>query len=179
MSHEVEPDAGVRATDPTQDPSVPPGVGGPPGWLLRVIHDQRAAFLVVGAANTGIGLFWFVTFQYLVGRHVGYMVTLLCAHVVSVLCAFCLYRLVVFRVRGHVLRDLLRFESVYLSALAVNAVLLPLLVEIAHLPVLVSQFLIVGVTSLMSWFGHKHFSFRRPAADEVPSDPNDSHRDPR
>ncbi|MEO6411800.1 MAG: GtrA family protein [Pedococcus sp.] len=179
MSHEVEPDAGAPATDPTHNPSVPPGVGGPPGWLLRVIHDQRAAFLVVGAANTLIGLFWFVTFQYLVGRHVGYMVTLACAHVASVLCAFWLYRLVVFRVRGHVLRDLLRFESVYLSALGVNAVLLPLLVEIAHLPVLVSQFLIVGVTSLMSWFGHKHFSFRRPAAADQPSDSSDSPHDPR
>jgi putative flippase GtrA len=179
VSHEVEPDAGVPAPDATHNPSVPPGVGGPPGWLLRVIHDQRAAFLVVGAANTLIGLFWFVAFQYLVGRHFGYMVTLLCAHVTSVLCAFCLYRLVVFRVRGHVLRDLLRFESVYLSALAVNGVLLPLLVEVAHLPVLVSQFLIVGVTSLMSWFGHKHFSFRRPAPEESPSAPSDSPHDPR
>ena len=179
MSHEVEPDADASAADATRNPSLPSDVDGPPGWLLRVIHDQRAAFLVVGVANTLIGLLWFVTFQYLVGRHVGYMVTLVCAHITSVLCAFWLYRLVVFRVRGHVLRDLMRFESVYLSALAVNGVLLPLLVEIAHLPVLLSQCLIVGVTSMMSWFGHKHFSFRRPAAGGHSSDRSDTHHDPR
>ncbi len=89
-----------------------------------------------------------------------------CAHVVSVLVAFVLYRFVVFRVRGHVLSDLWRFETVYLSALAVNFVLLPLLVEIASLPVLLAQALIVFVTSVMSWVGHKHYSFRRRSSSE-------------
>ena len=59
------------------------------------------------------------------------------------------------------LSDLWRFETVYLSALAVNFVLLPVLVELAHLPVLLAQALIVFVTSVMSWVGHKHYSFRR------------------
>jgi putative flippase GtrA len=139
----------------------PAGVTGPPGWLLTVVRDQRVAFLAVGVANTAVGFVWFVLFDWLVGRRFGYLVTLACAHVTSVLCAFWLYRHVVFRVRGQVLRDLARFETVYLSALAVNFVLLPVLVEIAHLAVLLSQALIVLVTSLMSWLGHKNFSFRR------------------
>jgi len=67
----------------------------------------------------------------------------------------------VFRVRGHIWRDLARFETVYLSALAVNFVVLPLLVQIGHVPVLLSQFAIMFVTSLMSWLGHKNFSFSR------------------
>jgi hypothetical protein len=36
----------------------------------------------------------------------------------------------VFRVWGHVLRDLVRFESVYLTALGINVVVLPVLVEL-------------------------------------------------
>jgi len=95
-----------------------------------------------------------------------YLLALVCAHVVSVLIAFVLYRLAVFRVRGHVLKDLWRFETVYLTALGVNFVLLPVLVEIAHLPVLGAQGLIVLVTSVMSWLGHKHFSFRRAASSD-------------
>jgi putative flippase GtrA len=62
------------------------------------------------------------------------------------------------------LADLWRFVTVYLSALVVNFVLLPVLVEIAHLRVLVAQALIVFVTSLMSWVGHKNFSFRRASS---------------
>jgi len=136
-------------------------MAGPPGWLLTAIRDQRVAFLMVGAVNTGVGFIWFIVFQHVVGRRWGYLVALVFAHVASVLCAFVLYRYAVFRVRGHVLRDLARFETVYLSALAVNFLLLPLLVEIAHLNVLLAQALIVFVTSVMSWLGHKNFSFRR------------------
>jgi len=151
---------------------VPPGgMTGPP--LLRVIRDQRVAFLVVGAINTVVGFLFFAGFLVTVGqwwgKPWGYLVALACAHVVSVLFAFVLYRFVVFRVRGHVLSDLWRFETVYLAALAVNFVLLPLLVEIAHLPVLLAQALIVFVTSVMSWVGHKHYSFRRrPSSSDTP-----------
>jgi putative flippase GtrA len=158
---------------PAKPEATPPGGRpGPPGWLLRVVRDQRVAFLVVGAINTVVGFLCFAAFLMTVGRlwgpPWGYLATLACAHVVSVLIAFVLYRFVVFRVRGHVLADLWRFETVYLSALAVNFVLLPGLVEIAHLPVLLAQALIMAVTSLMSWVGHKNYSFRRPASsDEV------------
>jgi putative flippase GtrA len=144
-------------------------MSGPPGWLLRVVRDQRVAFIAVGAMNTIFGYLCFAAFLVTVGRRWHYLGALACAHVVSVLFAFVLYRFLVFRVRGHVLADLWRFETVYLAALAVNFVLLPLLVELVHLPVLVAQALIVLVTALMSWMGHKNYSFRRsPSSEELP-----------
>ena len=144
--------------------AVPPGgMSGSPGWFLQVVRDQRVAFLSIGAVNTGVGFLCFAGFLALLGQR-RYMVALLCAHVVSVLIAFVLYRYAVFRVRGHVLRDLWRFETVYLVALAANLVLLPLLVQLGHLPVLPAQALILVVTTLISWVGHQHFSFRRAGA---------------
>ena len=153
-------------------------MSGPPGWLLRVIRDQRVAFLAVGVVNTIFGYLCFAVFLVTVGHVWHYLGALACAHVVSVLFAFVLYRFVVFRVRGHVLSDLWRFETVYLAALAVNFVLLPVLVEVAGLPVLGAQALIVLVTSLMSWMGHKHYSFRRAApSEEAPEEsPEELHR---
>ena len=146
--------------------AAPGGMSGAPGWFLRVVRDQRVAFLIVGGVNTVVGFLCFAGFLVLLGGR--YLVALICAYVVAVLIAFVLYRCAVFRVRGHVLADLWRFTTVYLSALAVNFTLLPVLVEIAHLRPLVAQALIVFVTSLMSWMGHKHFSFRRsgPAGDQ-------------
>src|ERR1019366_8993354 len=141
---------------------MPPGaMSGPPGWFLKVVRDQRVAFLIVGGVNTAVGFVCFAGFLVLLGQKL-YLVALVCAYIVATLIAFVLYRFVVFRVRGHVLADLWRFVTVYLMALAVNLVVLPVLVELAHLPVLLAQALIVLVTSVMSWVGHKHFSFRRP-----------------
>jgi putative flippase GtrA len=168
------PDDNADANSTEGAPAPPAGMTGEPGPLLRIVHDQRVAFLIVGGINTVVivggintvvGFAWFIGFQLLLQDWLGYMVVLLCAHVASVLCAFVLYRRFVFRVRGHVIRDLGRFEVVNLAALGINAALLPLLVEVFGLQVLVSQSLIVSVTMLVSFFGHRGFSFRRTSAD--------------
>ena len=72
----------------------PGGMAGPPGWFLRVVRDQRVAFLIVGAINTAVGFLVFAGFLVLLGKQ-RYLVALVCSHVVAVLIAFVLYRFVV------------------------------------------------------------------------------------
>jgi len=143
-------------------------MSGAPGPLFRLIRNQKVAFLMVGAANTAIGFGFFVFFELTIGVVYGYLVTLVFAHVFSVICAFFLYRTFVFKVRGNFFGDLARFELVYLTSLGVNFVLLPILVELAGLPPITAQALIVFVTAMISFFGHRDFSFRRktPLQDE-------------
>lgn len=141
-----------------------------PGLFLRLVRDQRVAFLLVGGVNTVVGFVLFVVFDMTLGRAldatagqvVGSLATLACAHVLGVLCAFVLHRRFVFRVRGHILRDLARFESVYLVALGINAVTLPLLVQLGF-DRIVAQAVITLATTILSYVGHRYFSFRRTA----------------
>jgi putative flippase GtrA len=144
----------------------PAGMAGVPGPLFRLVRDQRVAFLLVGGMNTAVGTLWFVLFLWLFPRGTaGYLGALLSAYTAAVLCAFVLYRRFVFRVTGHVFRDLVRFALVNLSTLGFNFVTLPLLVEVLGWPVLPSQFAITGVTVVYSWFAHRGFSFRRSPAE--------------
>lgn len=143
-------------------------MSGDPGLLFRLVRDQRVAFLLVGGANTAIGMGWFIVFQMLIGQRWGYMAALVVSHVASVLCAFILYRRFVFRVRGHVLHDLWRFELVNLTALGINLVTLPFAVEVLELRPIVAQLLVTVFTLLLSYFGHKGFSFRRVASELAP-----------
>jgi putative flippase GtrA len=144
----------------------PAGMSGAAGPLFRLVRDQRVALLIVGGMNTAIGTVWFVLFLSLFPHGAtGYLGALACAHIAAVLCAFVLYRRFVFRVIGHVLRDLARFELVNLSTLGFNFAALPLLVEVFGWPVLLSQLGVTGVTVLCSWFAHRGFSFRRSAAE--------------
>lgn len=129
----------------------------------RVWQDKRLRFIVAGAVNTGFGFVCFVVYQQLIGVHWGYMWALALTHCTSVLFAFVTHRSLVFRVTGNLLRDLWRFESVYLAALAINAVLLPLMVQLGHAPVFVAQGFITSVNVALSWLGHSRFSFRRSA----------------
>lgn len=140
-------------------------MAGVPGPLLRLVRDQRIAFLIVGGINTATGTGWFVVFFRLFGGVIGYLGALVFAHIASVLCGFVLYRRFVFRVTGHVLRDLARFELVNLSVLFFNAATLPVLVEVLGWPVLLSQFAIVVVAVLYNWFAHRGFSFHRKRSE--------------
>jgi putative flippase GtrA len=124
-------------------------------------REQGLRFLLVGAFNTAFGFALFALMLHLAGDHVHYLVVLVFAMIIAVLVAFAAYRTYVFRVRGNVLRDLGRFSLVYVGVLAANAILLPLLVEVAGLPVLTAQAIVVVATVITNFVLHRSFSFRR------------------
>jgi putative flippase GtrA len=150
-----------------------------PGIFLRLVRDQRVAFLAVGVINTVVGFAAFVAVDRTIGvaldpiagSIVGSLVTLAIAHVIGVLFAFVMHRRFVFKVRGHVWRDLARFESVYLVALGINAVVLPILVQLG-VERIIAQAIITIATTVLSYVGHRYFSFRR-SSSEVPTMPDD------
>ncbi|MCU1538523.1 MAG: hypothetical protein JWP82_2874 [Humibacillus sp.] len=177
MPQTPEPDRGVPAVAggalaPETDRDLPPGVGGgEDGVLLRLIKDRRVAFLFVGALNTAIGTIWFALFDWWLGARwngYGHYPALVITYAVSILCAFVLYRKIVFKVHGNVWRDLRRFATVYLSSFAVNLVLLWVMIHVFHWHPFLSQCLITFVTTIFSWVGHNRYSFKR-ADDETPS----------
>ena len=149
-----------------------PPENAPPGPLMRLIRDQRVAFLIVGGINTVVALAIFAACSLSVGHFVdqrlgkvaGSVVTLVIAHVLSVVFAFIMHRRFVFRVRGHVLRDLVRFESIYLTGGGINVVALPVLVELG-LDRILAQAIIMAFGTVLTYFGHRHFSFRRSSAE--------------
>ena len=122
---------------------------------------QGLRFLIVGVFNTAFGFLLFALMLHLAGDHVHYLVVLVFATIIAVLVAFAVYRTFVFRVRGNVLRDLGRFSLVYVGVLAANVIVLPLLVEVAGLPVLTAQAIVVVAAVVASFLLHRSFSFRR------------------
>ena len=102
---------------------------------------------------------------------------LVISYVISIANAYICYRYIVFRSRGSVLRELPRFTSVYLVALAANLVVLPLALRWLPLSAYVVQALFTLAVVLLSYVGHRYFSFGggrgTPArAKLVPKDPD-------
>jgi putative flippase GtrA len=129
-----------------------------------LLADQRVRFLIVGGINTVVGYGLFVLVQWLFGAVISYFASVLIAHLLASMLAFTLYRRWVFRAGGTVVVDFLRFQVVYLVPLAANLLALPILVAFAGLNVYVAQALIVVASTVVSFVGHKYFSFRRRAA---------------
>lgn len=132
--------------------------------VRRLFDDERVRFLFVGGINTAFGYAVFVLLYLAAGHEIGYLGSLYLSYVIGVSLAFVLHRRVTFRAHetgGNPVLDFLRFASVYAVSLAVNTIGLPLLVEFAHLPAIGAQAIMVVMTTLISYLGHKYFSFRR------------------
>ncbi|RKR75144.1 GtrA family protein [Frondihabitans australicus] len=139
----------------------------------RLLADERFRFLLVGGFNTVFGYALFAAFELTIGHTIGYLGSLYASYAISTVVAFVLHRRFTFRAQdsGNVVVDFLRFCGVYVVSLAINSVILPLLVEVAHWQPLVAQAVTVVVTTLISYFGHKFFSFRRRPAPVPGADP--------
>jgi putative flippase GtrA len=132
----------------------------------RLYDDQRVRFLLVGGFNTFFGYAVFAGLYLLFGAHIGYLACLYMQYALCVPLAFFLHRRITFRVRGHdhLALDFMRFCGVYVIALVFNTVALPVLVESLRMSPLLAQAMVVTVSTIATYFGHKLFSFRRSVA---------------
>lgn len=132
--------------------------------LLELLRRPAVLFLLVGGFNTAVGLGTFAILYALAGDVLHYLGALVIAYAIGTVIGFVLHRRLVFDVRGQLARDFVRYVGVQVAALGLNSVLLPTLVEGLGVPVLLAQVLALGIVVVVSFFGHKLISFRRPRA---------------
>lgn len=147
---------------PVPTPAQTPPPGGVVARARALLGLEVVRFGLVGVVNTAFGYGVFIALQLTLGTVTHYLVVLGISHVLGVLWSYVLQRRLVFRVRGHWWRDLMRFWSVYLVSLGFNAVALPLLHEVVHIPVIPAQGIVLLVSALGTYVAHRSFSFRRP-----------------
>jgi putative flippase GtrA len=131
---------------------------------LRRTHAEKIRFLVVGVWNTFFGIGLYTLLVTLLGKQL-YLLLVVPVNIVAITQNFVLYKFLVFRTKGHYLREYLRFYIVYGPPVLVNLFVLPLLVRVAGLDPRIAQFLFTGVVVFVSWFGHKYFTFRTPTEE--------------
>ncbi len=123
-------------------------------------YREQILYLAVGGWNTLFGYLNFVVLYYFLQARLLVIGILLISYALSIANAYVCYRYIVFRSRGSVLREIPRFTSVYLIALAANLVILPLALRWLPFSAYVVQALFTVAVVLISYLGHKHFSFR-------------------
>jgi len=126
-------------------------------------------YLIVGAWNTAFGYGCYALFTVLLTRvydH-GYIIASVLGNLVSISVAFLGYKWIVFRTKGNYLHEWLRCMAVYSTTILLSAAALPFLVAMLHgmfqlhrgAPY-VAGAIVTAVTAVISFFGHKHISFR-------------------
>lgn len=130
--------------------------------VKRLLGDEKFRFLLVGGFNTGFGFIIYAFFTFVFKKmEFGYMLALVISQILSLFVAFWLHKKVTFKKAGHLVKDFIRFTMVNALSYAINWLALPLLVHGLRWNPLVGQFSVLIVTTLISFVGHKYFSFKR------------------
>ena len=86
---------------------------------------------------------------------------MLVSNILSITNAYIGYKIFVFKTKGNYLKEYLRFYAVYGVSILLNIVLLFLAVELLKANPVVAQAVVIWLTVIISYLGHKHFSFAR------------------
>ena len=117
-------------------------------------------YVIVGGWNTVFSYLAFVVIYYLtVPIKLHYMTVLILSQIVGLTNAYVCYKLFVFKTKGNVIKEYLRFYLVYGFSFLVNIILIYTLVDVLHFNPVVSQGGISIIVVVISYLGHTHFSF--------------------
>lgn len=118
-------------------------------------HISR--FIFVGILNTIVGYGAYFILLYL---NMYYILALLISSVIGIAHSFIWNKKWTFKSKGDVRKESIRFISVYGIAFLINIVILALFVEKLMLDPKIGQIFALCIVTLISFFGHKYWSFR-------------------
>ena len=131
-------------------------------------HGAKLHYLLVGGWNTIFGYGVFVALYYVTAPlSIHYEVVLILSQIINVTSAYLLYKRFVFRTKGNYFQEYCRFWAFYWLSLLANVVLLPILVELLHQDLILSQGLLIVASAVTSYFWHANHTFS--LADKVES----------
>lgn len=131
------------------------------GVVGGALASEQVRYLLV-AGTTSLFYLALVAGGLATGAH--YMVAIGVAQVITVACAFPAYRTLIFRSRRHWRRDLPRFVGIWSGGFVAGIVVTPLLVELLGVPPLPAQVGAVVGVAVLSYLGHRYFSFSTHAS---------------
>jgi putative flippase GtrA len=132
-------------------------------------YQEQIRYLITGGWNTLFGYLSFAGLHLLFEHRLHYIPLLVISYIISITNAYLCYKFFVFKTKGNFWLEYFRFYVVYGASFLINIALLPLFVEVFKANLLISQAIITMFTVIISYAGHKYFSFRKSHKPESES----------
>lgn len=129
--------------------------------LQRAYNSQPIRFLVTGGWNTAFAYISLAVLYYFLSNKMHYMAILVLSGVINITNAYICHKFFVFRTKGDYIKEYLRYYVVYSVPMAIGLVSFPFCLEVLKMNFYVTQAVLTFITVIISYFGHKHVSFRK------------------
>ncbi len=160
---------GVTSADETSKPHLK-------RLARHVPPEQFVRYLLVGGWNTlfGYGAFAFFTMILEPRMRYGYIVASLIANILAISVSFLGYKWFVFKTKGNYIKEWFKCLMVYSASIVLGLVMLPpavfLVTAVTHNPTTapyIAGAILLGFNVIISFIGHKKFSFRDVRRESV------------
>ena len=124
--------------------------------MKKIFERQEFRFLFVGGLNTLVG---YGVYAILLLLNLNYLIANTISTVIGVLHSYLWNRFFTFKSKEKAGKELIKFISVYIISYLIGTVSLYCFTGILNLSPYVAGLINLVITTLISWFGHKYFSF--------------------
>jgi putative flippase GtrA len=129
--------------------------------IKKLLNNQKIRFLIVGGLNTLVSFILFAIFdQIFKNIKNGYILALSFSWIIAVIFAFFMQRNFVFTSKGQKTKEFIKFVALNIAMYFINLGILSLLIQNFNLNHLIAQLIALVVTTLISFFGNKYFTFK-------------------
>ena len=126
--------------------------------IKNLFKDTRIRFLFVGCLNTLVG---YGTYAILIFFKCNYLIASTIGTIIGVIHSYLWNRFFTFKSNNNPKKEVPKFILVYLVSYLLGLLNLFILVQKLNINEYIAGIINIFITTLISWFGHKYFSFRR------------------
>lgn len=120
--------------------------------------DKRfIKFIFVGILNTIIG---YGTYSLLVFLKINYIIANTISTIIGIICSYLLNKKITFNDTKTTKNTPIKFISVYILSYIIGTINLTIIVNKCNANEYIAGFINLFITTFISWFGHKYFSFK-------------------
>ena len=127
-------------------------------FIKKLFQKQEIRFLFVGVLNTIVGYGLYAVFLFF---QIHYLVANTLSTLLGVLHSYLWNRYFTFKSKEKAGKEIVKFASVYFLSYFIGTLTLFGFKNILHMSPYIAGLLNLAITTFISYFGHKYFSFRR------------------
>ncbi|MBR6133648.1 MAG: GtrA family protein [Bacilli bacterium] len=126
--------------------------------IKLLLNNTKIRFLIVGCLNTIVGYSIYAILIYL---NINYLIANTISTIIGIIHSYIWNRLFTFKSNNNIKKEILKFISVYFISYVLGLLNLYILVNILNTNKYIAGIINIFITTIISWFGHRYFSFRR------------------
>ena len=124
------------------------------------IKKQGIKYLITGCWNTLFGIAVYAGLIKLFGERY-YLPLVVLSNIISITNAYICYKIFVFKTKGNIFKEYVKCYTVYGVSMLCSIVLMYIFVDLFKINAIASNIVITLLLTIISFFGHKYFSFNK------------------